>query len=152
MIRIATTREPVTVALTGPYAGVTLTLKRLTSADYGEAQQAAHAIVTNDALLLSLLVEHDLLPKGGVKGWKRLKTHDLMGYAAFLSGIGVWLSAVECGVRGIDGWTGIMGEGDAAASVSRETIEVLMLDEGFQRQAMAELDKAARILIVEGKP
>ena len=152
MIRIATSREPVEERLSGPYADVTVTLNRLTSADFGEAHQATQAILRNDAALLNLLVQHDLLPKGGVRGWKSMKDQDALGYAAFLSGIGVWLAAVECGVRGVASWTGIVGEDRLPAPVSRDVIEVLMLDEAFSNQVMARLDLAARILVTEGKP
>lgn len=152
MIRIATSREPVTEPLSVPYGDVTVTLNRLTSADFGEAHQATQAILRNDAALLNLLVQHDLLPAGGVKAWKAMKDRDALRYAAFLSGIGVWLAAVECGVRGIVSWTGILGEGRLPAPVTREVIEVLMLDEAFSNQVMARLDSAARILVTEGKP
>ncbi len=152
MIRISTSREPVTVALTGPYVGVTLTLKRLTTADYSEARQAAQAIVQDESKLLPLLVEHDLLPDGKVKAWKGLKTSDPMRYAAFISGVATWVSAVECGVMGITGWTGVADEAGSPAIVSREALEVLMLDDTFSGQAMAQLDQAARIIASEGKP
>ena len=66
MIRIGATRDPVTVVLKPPYGDVTVTLKRLTTADYGEARQAAHAILRNDAVLINLLVKHDLLPEHSV--------------------------------------------------------------------------------------
>ncbi|ADL00700.1 hypothetical protein [Brevundimonas subvibrioides] len=151
MIRIGTNREPVTVTLRPPYGDVTVTLKRLTTSHYGEAQQAAQAILRNDAELLNLLVKHDLLPEGGVKAWKRMKDKDVMAYAAFLSGIGVWLGAVECAVRGISEWTGILGEDGKPAAVEREIIETLMLDEALSHQITTQLDQAARILFVEGE-
>ncbi len=152
MIRIGTNREPITVRLRPPYGDVEVTLKRLTTADYGEARQASQAILRNDGELVNLLVAHDLLPAGGIKAWKTMKDRSPVAYAAFLSGIGIWLSCVECGVRGIQGWSGVVDEAGAPAPVSREVIEVLMLDEALSSQLMAELDQAARILFVEGKP
>ena len=151
MIRISLNREPVTVALTGPYDGVEVILKRLTSVDYAEAHHGSQAILRDDAALLPLLAEHELLPVGGIKAWKRLKTDDPHGYAAYLTGIAVWLLAIECGLRGILEWTGIQGDDGRAVPVNRETLEVLMLDEWFQREVMGELEKAARILSVEGE-
>lgn len=152
MIRVSTSREPVTVSLAAPYGDVTVTLNRLTSVEYGEAHQAVQAILRNDAELLNLMVQHDLLPKGGVKAWKAMRDRDVLRYAAFLSGIGVWLAAVECGVRGIVSWEGIVGDDCQPAPVTREVLEVLMLDEAFSSQVMSRLDEAARILAVEGKP
>ena len=152
MIRIGANREPVTVTLKPPYGDVTVTLKRLTTADYGEARQAAHAILRNDAALINLLVEHSLLPAGGVKGWKRMKDDDVLAYAAFLSGVGVWLGAVECAIRGVRAWTGIVDSNGQPAPVDRENLETLMLDEALSTVLMNELDKAARILFVEGEP
>ena len=152
MIRIGTRREPVTVPLRPPYGDVTVTLKRLTSADYGEAQQAARAILRNDSELLNLLAKHDLLPSGGIKAWKHMKDGDPIAYAGFVSGIGIWLGAVECGVRGITAWTGIVGDDKQPVPVSREALEVLMLDEALSTELMNELDKAARILLIEGEP
>lgn len=151
MIRVGTLREPVTVALRQPYADVTMTLKRLTSADYGEARQAAQAITRDSAALVELLVKHDLLPDGSVKTWKAMKDADPMRYATFISGIGMWLGAVECGVRGILSWEGVLGVDGQPAPVDRDAIEVLMLDEGLSNQITAELDQAARILFVEGE-
>lgn len=153
MIRVSTTREPVTVSLRAPYDGVEITLKRLTSADFAEARQAAQSLIQDDARLMVLMAEHDLLPgRNSPKAWKRLKDQDPVAYAATLTGIGVWVAAVECGLRGIEGWTGILGDDDRPAPVNRTVLEVLMLDEAFSQQVMAELDRAARILVVEGKP
>lgn len=152
MIRIGTQREPVTLRLRPPYGDVEVTLKRLTTADYGEARQAAQAILRNDAELLNLLIAHDLLPDGGIKGWKAMKDGSPVAYAAFLSGIGIWLSCVECGVRGIKSWSGVVDEVGATCPVSRPVIEVLMLDEALSSQLMTELDQAARVLLIEGKP
>lgn len=151
MVTIATTREPVTVSLKGAYAQVTVTLRRLTSPHFGMARHAAQSILDDDGKLLVLLAEHDLLPKGSVKELKRLRDEDLVDYAAFMTGIRLWISAVECGLLGILSWTGI-GQGGASAPVDRQTLEVLMLDESFSQQIMDELDLAARILLLEGKP
>lgn len=152
MIRVGTLREPVTVSLTGPYAGVSITLNRLTSVKFGEAHQAVQAMLRDDGKLLPLLAQHGLFPEGGIKAWKAMRDKDVMRYAAFVSGIGVWLAAVECGVRGIVSWEGIVGDDKKPAPVTREVIEVLMLDETFSGQCMARLDEVARILITEGKP
>lgn len=151
MIRVGTNREPVEVTLRPPYADVSVTLRRLTSSEYGEARQAANAIVRDNSLLIELMVKHDLLPEGGVKAWKTMKDRDVVGYARFLTGIAVWLGSVECAVRGIMAWKGILDDEGKPAPVNREAIEVLMLDEGFSDQVMTRLDEAARILIVEGE-
>ena len=153
MIRVSTNREPVTISLRAPYQGVEITLKRLTSADFAEARQAADALIRDDARLMVLMAEHELLPaRNSPKAWKRLKDQDPVRYAATLTGIGVWVAAIECGLRGIESWTGIIADDGKPAPVSRAVLEVLMLDEVFSQQVMAELDQAARILVLEGKP
>ncbi len=81
-----------------------------------------------------------------------MKDGEPIRYAAFISGIGIWLGAVECGARGISAWEGIVGDDKAPAPVDHQTLEILMLDEDFRQQVMDELDAAARILVVEGKP
>lgn len=152
MVRVSTTRTPVSVPLKGRYGEVTVTLNRLTSPHFAEARQAAQALLADDAKLLVLLAEHELLPEGGVRAWKRMKEDDPIRYAAFVSGVGIWLGAVECGLRGVMAWTGIVGEDEGPAPIDRATLEVLMLDEDFRQQVMDELDAAAKILVVEGKP
>lgn len=153
MIRVSTRREPVTVSLPAPYADVTVTLRRLTSADFAEARQAAQSLISDDARLMVLMAEHELLPnRNSPKAWKRLKDTDPLAYVATLSGIGVWVAAVECGIRGIDGWTGILTDDGKPAPVERQILETLFLDEAFSSAVMNQLDQAARILVVEGKP
>lgn len=152
MIRVGSRREPISVVLRPPYADVTVTLKRLTTADYGEARNAAMAILRDDGALLPLLVEHDLLPPGGIKGWKAMKDNDAMSYASFISGVGVWLGSVECAVRGIVSWSGVIGDDGQPAPVTRATLETLMLDDALSTRLMNHLDQAARILLVEGEP
>lgn len=151
MIRVGTHREPVTVSLQPPYGDVTVTLKRLTSADYGEARQAAQAIVRDSATLMELMAKHNLFPEGGVTAWKAMKDKEPMRYATFISGIGMWVAAVECAVRGVQSWTGILGDNGKPVGVSRDVLEVLMMDEALSDQLTRELDKAARILFVEGE-
>lgn len=151
MIRVSTHREPVTVTLPPPYSDVTVTLKRLTSIDYGEARHAAQATIRDTGALLELLIKHDRLPPGGIRAWKTMKDKDPAGYANFMSGVGGWLAAVEGGLRGIEAWTGVVDGGGQPALIDRETLEVLMLDEGLCAQLMGELDRTARILLTEGE-
>lgn len=166
MILIQLNREPVTIPLTGAYAGVTVTLRRLTSVHFAIARHAAQVILEDDGKLLILLSEYDLLPKGSVKEWRRLRDKEPVEYAAFLTGIRMWLVAVECGLLGIESWSGIGGvtggadaptgaggrDLTAPAAISREALQVLMQDEAYSQQIMDGLDSAARILRTEGKP
>ena len=100
-VRVALKLGPVTKALRFPYADVTITARRLRTPEWDSARDAAQAILRNDADLLNLLVKHDLLPKGGVRGWKRMKDNDPVAYAQYLIGIGMWLTAVECALVGV---------------------------------------------------
>lgn len=163
MIRVSLLTGPATEQLTGRFATVSLTVRRLTSAEYGEANHLAHTILRDDAQLVQLMAKHDCFPRGGVKSWKRMKDKRPLDYFAFLSGLGIWIAAIECAVIGLDSWTGVCGTDKAPIQIerdsdgvlsqaSRDAIEVLMRDEDFRSQTMGFLDRAARILQTEGEP
>ena len=151
-IRVALKKDPVTKSLRGLYADASVTVRRLRSPEWNSARAAAQAILQNDAKLLPLLVEHDLLPEGGVRGWKRMRDDDPVAYAEYLIGISGWLTAVECGLVGVASWTGFSLADGATAPVSREVLQSLFLDEALSDQVMAVLTEAAVLLIVEGEP
>lgn len=144
----------VTRQLKGQYATVSLTLRRLRTPEWESAREAAQAILRDDGKLLPVLIEHDQLPAGGVKAWKRMRDNDPIQYALFLTGIAMWLTAVECGLTGIESWSGVASDskGEIPAPVSREVLEVLMLDDQFSSQVMALLTEASVLVILEGKP
>ena len=125
---------------------------RLRSPEWDSARDAAQAILRNDAELLNLLVKHELLPEGGVRGWKRMKDTDPVAYAQYLIGIGMWLTSVECALVGVIAWTGINTEDGVPAPVDREILEVLLLDEALSDQILSVVTEAAQLLIVEGEP
>jgi hypothetical protein len=152
-----------TEQLTGRFSTVSLTVNRLTSSGFGEAHHLTQTLLRDDAQLVGLMAKHDCFPRGGHKAWKRMKDKRPADYLIFLSGLGVWISAVECASRGLESWTGVCGvdrkpieierDGDGVLSeTSRDAIEVLMRDEDFRNQTMALLDRAARILLTEGEP
>lgn len=145
MIVLSRETGPVTAALTGRYSGVTVTLARLTSPQYAEANQAAQALLRDTPKLLELLARHDLQP-AGAEGVRKAVTDP-----AFMVGIGQWIAAIECACRSVTAWTGVVDEDREPVEPSRSAFEVLCLDDGFSRQLMAEIDKAARVLVVEGK-
>ena len=151
-VRVALKTDPVEKRLRAPYADVTVTARRLRSPEWDTARDRALAIVRNDAELLNLLVKHELLPEGGVRGWKRMKDDDPVAYSQFMMGVSMWLMAVECALVGVSAWSGIeIGEG-VPAPITREVLEVVLLDEALSDQIMAVLTEAARLLIVEGEP
>ncbi|WP_426024684.1 hypothetical protein [Brevundimonas sp. PWP3-1b1] len=150
-VRVELKTGPVTKTLRAPYHDVTITARRLRSTEWESAQAAAQAILRNDAELINLLSKHELLPEGGVRGWKRMKDKDPVGYASFLIGIGMWLAAVECALIGVVEWTGIELAKDTPAPIDREVLEVLLLDEALSNQIMTVVTEAARLLIVEGE-
>lgn len=151
-VRIALKTDPVTRPLRAPYAGATVTVRRLRTPQWEAARDAAQALLRDDARLLEKLIDHDLLPEGGVKGWKRMKDQDPVAYAQFLVGIALWLTAVECALVGVLEWTGVEVEKGVPAPLTREVLEAALLDDGLSGQVMGLLTEAARLLIVEGEP
>lgn len=151
-VRVSLKMGAVTKALRAPYQSVTVTVRRLRSPEWDTARHAAHSIVRDDARLLELLVKHELLPEGGVRGWKRIKDNEPLAYAEYLIGISMWLAAVEAALIGIESWTGIEIEGGSPAPINRDVLEALMLDEALSDQIMAVLTEAALLLVREGEP
>ncbi|WP_312126572.1 hypothetical protein [Brevundimonas sp.] len=150
---VATKLGPVTRPLRPPYGSVVVTVRRLRSPEWEAAREAAQAIVRDDSKLWPLLVEHDLLPPGGLKGLRRMREREPLEYAATLSGIVMWLAAVECALVGLVSWEGISLEGQTGpAPITREVLQTLLLDDGLSEELMSVLTEAGRLLVVEGKP
>lgn len=144
---IALNREPMTFPLTGGFEGCTVTLRRLTSNEFAEARNAALALLADKGALFTLLEEMDLRPKGRRMG-------DLIKDAQFMAGVGEWLGAVECGVKAISAWTGFMdGTGPDAQPlpVTREVLQAAFLNEHLMRQVTPLIDRAANLVVQEGK-
>lgn len=151
-VRVSLKMDAVTRTLRSPYQSVTVTVRRLRSPEWDSARHAAHSILQDDARLLELLIKHELLPEGGVRGWKRIKDKDPVAYAEYLVGISMWLAAVEAALIGVESWTGISTEDGVLAPISRDVMEALMLDEALSDQIMAVLTEAALLLVREGEP
>lgn len=151
-VRVDLKTDPVEKRLRTPYADVTITARRLRSPEWDTAREKALAIVRNDAELLNLLVKHELLPEGGVRGWKRMKDDDPVAYTQFIVGVSMWLTAVECALVGVSAWAGIEVEAGVTAPITRDVLEVVLLDDALSDQIMAVVTEAARLLIVEGEP
>lgn len=144
---IALNREPMTFDLEGPFKGCTITLRRLTSNEFAEARNAALALIADKGQLFTLLEQWDLRPKGRRMG-------DLIKDMRFMAGVGEWLGAVECGFKAISGWTGFMdGSGPDAKPlpVTREVLQAAFLNEVLMRQVMPLIDRAANLVVQEGK-
>ncbi|MBD3571703.1 hypothetical protein EJ082_01760 [Brevundimonas diminuta] len=150
---VSTRTEPVTRPLSPPFQSMTVTVRRLRTPEWEGARDAAQAILRDDGKLLPLLMEHELLPDGGVKALRHMREKSPLQYAVFLSGIGLWLTAVECALVGLISWEGVVDEGTRKpAPITREVLQVLLLDDRMSDQLMNILTEAARLLIVEGKP
>jgi hypothetical protein len=150
---VSTKLDPVTRKLSAPYDSIEVTVRRLRSPEWEAAREAAQAIVRDESKLWPLLVDHDLLPKGGLKALRRQKINDPMAYSMALSGIVVWLVAVECALVGLLSWEGLKDQSTGqAAPITREVLQVLLLDDQISEQLMGILTEAARLLVVEGKP
>lgn len=164
MLIVRTTREPVTVPLTGAYAGATVTLRRLTTPQFNNCRSRAMAILSDKEALVQVLERNGLIESGA-----QLKA--VIADPTFAAGYGGWLAGVECGLEAIIGWTGIETEPGRPAPIARDrykvggiadpldpadlearlVMETLFLCEGFERQVSAHIDLAARILVAEGK-
>ena len=151
-IRVALKKDPVTKSLRGLYTGASITVRRLRSPEWHSARAAAQTILQNDAELLPLLVEHDLLPEGGVRAWKRMRDEDPISYAQYLIGVSAWLTAVECALVGVARWSGFALDDGAPAPINRAVLQSLFLDEKLSDQVMAVLTEAAVLLVIEGEP
>lgn len=152
-VKLSLKTDPLRVPLKAPYSSVTVKVRRLRSPEWDGAREAAQGIVNDDAKLWPILVEHDLLPAGGLKALKRKRDNDPIEYWAFLSGVVAWLVAVECALLGLLEWEGIIDqETGAPAEINRATLQVLLLDDAMSQQLMQLLTDAARVLVVEGKP
>jgi len=162
MIRISTLKGPVTVELAGPYSGVSLTLRRLTTVEWSRARDLALGLVRDRESFAAILTRHDLVATAGDLS-RALTDLD------FQTGFAMWLGSVEAGLAAISCWQGIEAEegpaplakdltkvagvaipADPRDLAARIAMETLMLDSGFERQAMAQIEAAARILAVEG--
>lgn len=140
-------REPVEWPLKPPFAGCTVTLRRLTSNEFAEARNAALVLLKDHAALFALLEEWDIRPAGR-------KIGDLVADPDFMAGVGEWLAAVECGVRAIGAWSGFMdGHGPEAqpVPVTRKALEGAMLNDILMRQIVPLIDRAANLAVSEGK-
>ncbi|WP_438853169.1 hypothetical protein [Brevundimonas nasdae] len=152
MVRVALKAEPVTRQLRPPYGDISVTVRRLRTPEWEGAREAAQAILRNDAELLPLLAQHDLLPKEGVRAWRQMKDQNPAEYTRYLIGISMWLTAVECALVAVTAWSGVQLEDKTPAPVTREVLEVLLLDQAISDQIMAVVTEAARLLYVEGEP
>lgn len=144
MIRISLNREPVTVPLSGAFTGCTITLRRLTSNEFAEANAATQALLRDSSKLVELLEEYGLRPKG-----KKIKA--VLADANFMAGIGSWIAAVECGQRAISAWTGFLDEAGAPIEPARPVLEAAFLSQPLMDQVVHRIDAAAQLLAVEGK-
>lgn len=162
-VRVSVSREPVVEPLRGPLEGVTLTVRRLTTPDFSRCQQAVMSLLKDKGALAIILTRHELVTTA--KDLKRAQTDP-----AFQAGYAVWLTSVECAMAGIVDWDGVSGDDggkaplvkdltlaagiaepeDPHALAARITMETLMLDQVFEGQAMAAVNRSARLLAIEG--
>lgn len=163
MIRVALSREPVEVPLVGAFTGVVLTIRRLTAPDFSRAQGHVQSLLRDKGALATILLRNQLVETAA--DLERAQ-NDL----AFQTGFAVWLSSVECALVGIKAWTGVTLDDGAPAPLARDlskvagiadppdpadlaarlTLETLMLDQGFQAQVEAALNRSSRLLAIEG--
>lgn len=144
LVCITLDREPRTYPLDAPFAGCSVTLKRLPSPVFAEAYAAAAAILKDQGRLAILLETWDLRPPG-----RPLRA--LFQDAGFMAGIGEWLGVVECACRAISDWSGFADDAGRPLPVTREALEALCLNQAFLDQVRARIDRAAVLVAAEGK-
>lgn len=163
MIRLALKGGSVEVPLTGHFSGLTLTLRRLPSNEFATAQRKALSWLRDKGKVAAFIERHDMLPPDA-PGLIKIQAD-----ANFMGGLGVLFASIECGVRAIEAWSGLLGadnqpieiekgslelpeQADDPIPTARLALETLFLDEHFQRQADHHIGELARIVVVEGKP
>lgn len=148
MIRLSLNRAPLTEPLRGPFEGVTITLRRLPSPELQAARSAAMSLIRDSSKLVELIDHHDIWPRDA--NGRRRKVKDFTEDPLVMTGLGEWVAAVECGLRSIAAWTGMLDERGQPLPVSREALEVLFLSEPFLDQVMSLMDRSSQILVTEG--
>lgn len=144
MIVLRTLRDPEWVDFSQRYAGVRILIRRLTTLEMREAR--SQAVQTLKAVESNL----DALKPYG------LHTPDATGVRLALTSedqmarVGRLIGSVEVAIRAIEAWEGIADEGGALAPVTRETLSVLLMDDGMETHLIREVDRLARILVQEG--
>ena len=159
----ALTRTPVTVPLTGAYAGASVTLRRLTAPQFHDCQSRALALLANPEDLLIILARHELFENAA--GLRAVMANPMAN-----AGLAQWLAEVECGIEAISAWDGFTVEGGAPAPLARDrgkiagvaepsdlsdlqarlTMETFFLDPALGRALAREITAAAMIVVTEG--
>lgn len=159
----ALTRAPVAVALTGVYAGASVTLRRLTAPQFHDCQSRALALLANPEDLLIILARHEMIENA-----RDLRA--VMANPMASAGLAQWLAEVECGIEAIVAWEGFAIEGGAPAPLARDrrriagvaepadladlqariVMETFFLDQALGQQLSRQITAAALILVTEG--
>lgn len=145
MIRLALLTGSVRVP-SRVYPGVAYTLRRLRSPQMEAAASAAQAAVRDLAKGGEVLAAYGLTPQDLGNG-APLDLSDLEAVA----GVGVIIGAVEVLMRALVAWEGVEAVDGAAAEITRANLAVLVQDYRERAHLLAEVDAAARVLIVEKK-
>lgn len=127
------------------FPGVSVTLRRLTSAEIETARAEALKVVQrlregDDALALYGLAGRD------VNG-QRFNAADRNQ----MFRLGTIVAAVEQALLGFVSWTGFADETGRPAPIDRQTLTIVMADTRFYSGAMEALAEASRLLDVEKK-
>lgn len=151
MITIRTLRGPVQADFSDyfglPEGSVWIRLRRLTSVELDQARRVAIQVIAKVGQATSALADYGL--DGEDTNGVRISVHDV----GQMSRVGRLVEVVEVAKSAIIEWAGFTldGEGGPPAPVDRQTLAVLLLDDGFERRLSAEIERAARILVAEGK-
>lgn len=141
-------------------AGVGVTLRRLTATQVAEARDRALSALVRARQGLDALAAYGF--DGEDTNGVRLNVADFNQ----MTGVGAVIGAVELGMASVISWRGFTIDqlGDdgqpvldgagrpvrIAAPIDRRALAVLMSDDAIQRRLLAEIEKAARILVAEG--
>lgn len=146
MIRLSVLTEPVWVSFGERYPGVRVKIRRLRAREMEQARAMAIAASRKLQSGADTLAAYGL-DKVDATG-KHLNTSDPIQMAS----VGFFIGAVETALLAFMEWEGVNDTAGNPAPITRETLSVLMDDDGFQRRSLVEIELACRIVVVEGKP
>jgi hypothetical protein len=149
VITIRTLRGPVRADFSDYFGlepdSVWIRLRRLNSVELDEARRAAIQVVAKVGQSVSALADYGL--DGEDTNGVRISVSDV----GQMSRVGRLIETVEVAMKAVIEWGGFSLVKDGPpAPVDRQTLAVLLLDDGFERRLTGDIELAARILVAEG--
>ena len=146
LVRLKIERGLREVDLSDLFPGVTLTIDRLDSGQIAAAHDRAQKAVKSLRDGIDALGTYGLARADASGARVNLADPDQMFR------IGSLIGAVEVAFIGIKSWNITLdSEGTEPAPINRESLAAFLMDDAVQARVLAEIQRAARILVAEGK-